>query len=238
MDGNTPTACRFIMILFMSFSFCQLSIAQSSFDLNDPNIIYKDIDGHVMTKDSLMSFVARGSFNIERKNLGNGITEIVLYRKNDEQRAKDQEVTTSWSRSWIGKSFPNFEFTTLGGTRIKRSDLNGKISVINFWFTGCQPCIQEMPALNEVVRTYDKQAINFLAFSLDDEHKTRKFLKKHRFRYKQISGARSLIKEMGVSTYPTHIILDKDGVIREIEVGAYEDTQERIRRLVENVRNP
>jgi peroxiredoxin len=54
----------------------------------------------------------------------------------------------------LGVTAPNFEATTLDNKRIELSKLKGQVVVINFWFTRCQPCIEEMPGFNKLVESY------------------------------------------------------------------------------------
>ena len=47
-----------------------------------------------------------------------------------------------------GNPFPAFDLPTLSGDRLDQNQLKGKPTVINFWFTRCAPCIDEIPVLN------------------------------------------------------------------------------------------
>ena len=46
----------------------------------------------------------------------------------------------------------DFNATDLEGNEYSLSNLKGKIRVLNFWFTTCKPCVEEIPALNELVK--------------------------------------------------------------------------------------
>lgn len=211
------------------------SYSQSAFNLNDPNIVYKDKEGNPMTKDSVMSFISKGNFGMMKKDLGDGKTEIRLVRQTKVETDERAKATKEWISKWIGKPFPNFNLSTLKGNSIKPSDLNGKVVVINFWFTGCQPCIAEMPKLNELVSNFEGQPVVFLAFTFNDKEAIEKFILKRDFKYAQLPNARDLIKELTVDTYPTHMILDKSGIIKEIEIGATEDIYNKLAALINKV---
>lgn len=105
---------------------------------------------------------------------------------------------------------------------IKSTDLLNNITVINFWFTGCQPCIAEMPELNYLVDAYKGQPVNFVAFTFNDAESVKNFIQKHDFKYLQVPDARTLIKELGINSYPTHLV-DSKGIVRSMELGARVD---------------
>src|ERR1700752_5299566 len=49
---------------------------------------------------------------------------------------------------------PEFELENIAGGKLKASDLKGKVSVIDFWATWCEPCISEIPKFNELQAAY------------------------------------------------------------------------------------
>ena len=63
---------------------------------------------------------------------------------------------------------PNPEFTTLDGTKHRLHDFEGKIVLLNFWATWCQPCIVEFPQLLELADRY-KYRIVLVAISVDEK---------------------------------------------------------------------
>lgn len=48
----------------------------------------------------------------------------------------------------VGDKFPDFSATDITGKRWTNADIEGKITVLNLWFTGCGPCRAEMPELS------------------------------------------------------------------------------------------
>ena len=51
---------------------------------------------------------------------------------------------------YLNKEFQFSGLRTLDNQRIGINNLKGKPSLINFWFTSCKPCIEEMPILNRL----------------------------------------------------------------------------------------
>jgi len=50
-----------------------------------------------------------------------------------------------------GKPVTNFEFKDMNGNLYTLASLKGKVVVLNFWFSTCVPCIEEVPELNMLV---------------------------------------------------------------------------------------
>jgi thiol-disulfide isomerase/thioredoxin len=116
----------------------------------------------------------------------------------------------------IGKEYPIENETTLGGKNISLSNLKGKPTLINLWFTGCAPCIEEMPVLNELKSKYSDK-FNFLSITMDSESKVNKLLEKHKFNFDHIVNSKKLTTKMGFNGYPVNLFLDKNGVVKIIE---------------------
>ena len=94
--------------------------------------------------------------------------------------------------------------------------------VLNFWFTTCGPCLAEIPELNQLVKAYENKDIIFIAFSLDSEATLKKFLSKTPFNYKIVPLYNKVISDYQAFRYPTHVIIDKNGVVQYAKAGATE----------------
>lgn len=86
---------------------------------------------------------------------------------------------------------------------------------INFWFTNCPPCIEELPALNELKEKY-KDKVNFIAITFDPKEKVEKSLERFQFDFIHIVGEKEFTDALGISYYPRTFLLDNKGVIKEI----------------------
>lgn len=65
---------------------------------------------------------------------------------------------------------------------------SGNLVVMNVWATWCRPCIAEIPALNEVKRSYAGEPVDFISFSIDtDSLKLVKFLDSGKFEFTDIT---------------------------------------------------
>ena len=80
----------------------------------------------------------------------------------------------------IGKQFPDFKVTDIDGNNFSNSDLEGKITLINFWFEGCHPCVAEFAALNDIFeKFYRNKSFNFITFTFEYSSDIKKNVKKY-----------------------------------------------------------
>jgi thiol-disulfide isomerase/thioredoxin len=119
---------------------------------------------------------------------------------------------------FIGQPFPLTTLRTLQGTTLSLDSLKGKPTLLNFWFTTCKPCIDEMPVLNSLRQKMEGKA-NFVAVTFEPADKVAAFLQNHAFDFVQIADAKALTAALQIQTYPVNIFLDKYGVIQQVEGG-------------------
>lgn len=126
------------------------------------------------------------------------------------------------TRCLLGARLPQFNATDISGKEINSGDLEGKPTVINFWFIKCAPCVAEIPRLNALLDKYDRQQVNYLAFSRDARDEIEAFLKIKPFRFTNIPDAQDIIEENFhlLWGYPSTIVTDQSGKIVEIFEGA------------------
>lgn len=93
-----------------------------------------------------------------------------------------------------------------------------KLVVINFWSTSCKTCVKEMDSLNLLVKNFPR--VDFIGITPDSTKAIKSFLKKKEFKYIIIPQSIELIKsKYNVSAYPTHFLIDRNGILKEIYVG-------------------
>ncbi|MCA0452551.1 MAG: TlpA family protein disulfide reductase [Chloroflexi bacterium] len=63
---------------------------------------------------------------------------------------------------------PLFEAQTLDGQVMGLGDLRGKVVLINFWATWCEPCKAEMPDIQAVYEDYQGRGLVVLGVNLDE----------------------------------------------------------------------
>ena len=121
----------------------------------------------------------------------------------------------------LGVQAPNFQATTLDYETVELSKLKGKVIVLNFWFTGCQPCIEEMPGFNKLVDTFSNKKVTFISFTYESSARVLNFLEQHPFKFKNVTNNDTVRREdfKLFSVWPYTIIINKEGKIAYMQFG-------------------
>ena len=126
----------------------------------------------------------------------------------------------------------NYDFTVkdLEGNKLEMKDLKGKVIFLNLWATWCGPCRVEMPSIQNLYTSVDKDKIAFVILSLDQEGQHGKivqFINDKQFTFPVYQPASPLPNLLRVNTIPTTFIISPDGKVKSKKVGmANYDTDE------------
>jgi len=117
-------------------------------------------------------------------------------------------------RNKDAKDLYAFVLRRLDGTEMALAPLKGKVVVLNFWATWCEPCRDLEPLFNEVAVNFGAETnVVFLAVDTDeDETLVAPFVQRERWNA-PIFFADGLDDFMKVTTLPTVLILDANGKI-------------------------
>lgn len=114
-----------------------------------------------------------------------------------------------------GKPIPEFNFKDINGKQYTSANTKGKVVLFKCWFIGCTACVQEMPALNELVKKYkERKDILFISLASDSKADLQAFLSKTKFDYATVPlQDRYMTEQLRVNAYPTHFLINKKGVL-------------------------
>jgi thiol-disulfide isomerase/thioredoxin len=112
---------------------------------------------------------------------------------------------------------PEFRFTTLQGQEVTLQQLQGKIVVFDFWATWCPPCRRSVPELKELTKRYADGRLVLVSVSADrDEKAWRDFIAKKSMDWPQfLDKERRIIDAFSVEAYPTYLVIDGEGIVRQ-----------------------
>ena len=110
----------------------------------------------------------------------------------------------------VSKQFNTKNLTTIEGEEISSSELDGKFKIVHLWGTWCEPCIKEIPILNDLKNSFnDRKDIVFLAVAfskLDSKEKIKKFLQKKSFDFIHLILQQILIFLNLLETFPFQLL--------------------------------
>ena len=130
---------------------------------------------------------------------------------------------TPVSAGEIGSRLPAFTVDDLQGHKISSADLHGKVVLVDFWATWCQPCKQEMPGYQKLLDRYGAQGLAVVGFKFDtmmDTEDPTKFAEKIGVRYPLAVATDDLKQKFGgIEGLPTTMLYDREGILRQKVIG-------------------
>jgi thiol-disulfide isomerase/thioredoxin len=202
-----------IFILFFGFSI--LSFAQST-------TVYKEVESGKYYQQNQLADAKQSRIKTYKMVFPNMTVSFDVLIVEEINRNDSLIKVFEWQKSnegnlekiyeYKGKEFPEYKFRTLEGEKIKISELKGKPVFIDFWFTGCRPCIAKFPDLNKIANKYDKE-VHFVAITFDSSKEVNKLLQKHPLDFIHIVDAKPFLKEIGQQLYPKNVLLDETGKV-------------------------
>lgn len=132
---------------------------------------------------------------------------------------------------------PDSTFVLLDGSQARTADLQGKVTLVNFWATTCVTCVKEMPALVATHQKYASRGYETMAvaMSYDPPAWVVNFVQSRQLPFKvALDNTGEIAKAWGdVKLTPTTYLLDKQGRIVKRYVG--EPEMDALHKLIEEL---
>lgn len=125
---------------------------------------------------------------------------------------------------------PKFSFVTHDNQTVSNVSLRGKVALLDFWGTWCPPCRESVPILRDLNKKYSGKPFQLVGISSDDDEDVWKtFLQAQHMDWPDyIDLSEDVLRAFKIESFPTFIVLDKDGVVRFRQSGLGEHTGDEL----------
>lgn len=121
----------------------------------------------------------------------------------------------------VGQPAADFQLMSPDGQPVSLSQFEGRPVWINFWATWCPPCRAEFPDMDAVYREYQDTGLVLLAISFaESPEDVRRYLERTQPSFTiAVDPPGAVAGQYRVLGLPTHIYVDREGIVRDIRVG-------------------
>ncbi|WDF67631.1 TlpA disulfide reductase family protein [Sphingobacterium oryzagri] len=121
-----------------------------------------------------------------------------------------------------GNEFPNIPVENLSGERVDLVLPKGKLILVDFWFSFCQPCIASIPKLKSLYDAYKPYGFDIVAISIDPEPTKNKWKgviadKNMSWSHFVDPGGKETMA-MKINSFPRYLLLDEEGKIMQTDI--------------------
>lgn len=200
------------LISLLMLIICANCFAQTTYyKINGGNII--DEKDYIENKKTLLKYGKIEEYHLKTIVKKDSIINCIKL----ENWATTPDGFDPWlnTKKIIGRTFLIEKFIDKNSEKYKSDYLNGKPTFINFWFTRCPPCIEELPILNRLKEKYGDR-VNFISITFESQKAVNNFLKNHEFNFIHIPNSKKQMDDLNISGYPVSFILDKNGTVKII----------------------
>ncbi len=124
-------------------------------------------------------------------------------------------VGGSWTSKPQEKPAQDFSLATAQGEQISLEGLRGRVVLLDFWATWCEPCVEALPSLDRLNSRYANGRLAIVSISEDrDDRAWRSFIDSRRPAWRQCLDKDGRLKRLyRIHFYPTYILIDPKGRI-------------------------
>jgi thiol-disulfide isomerase/thioredoxin len=119
---------------------------------------------------------------------------------------------------------PDFALADLDGTMQSISKWDGKVLLVNFWATWCEPCRREIPLLDALQGEYGARGLQVIGIAIDEADEVRTFLQSMAVSYPVLVGEQEAVDALAgfgaeMTVLPYTAFVRRDGKIEELHAG-------------------
>ena len=140
-------------------------------------------------------------------------------------------------KRWGGGPTPALELEDMTGQVHRLADYRGKVVLVNFWATWCEPCRAEMPSIDGLRSALDGQPFQVLAVNLAEPvSRIEKFMGTMPLHFPLLRDRDGAVaKAWKARLLPASFLIGRDGRIRYVAYGELDWTSSAVRARVEEL---
>lgn len=97
---------------------------------------------------------------------------------------------------------------------------SGRVMLVNFWGTWCEPCLEELPQFERLYRHYRAQGLSLVAIATDEDvQQVRSFAERSVLKTPLIYDGASVAEAYGARPFPFSFVVGGDGVVQAVFEG-------------------
>jgi thiol-disulfide isomerase/thioredoxin len=114
--------------------------------------------------------------------------------------------------------------------------LRGRVVLLDFWATWCAPCRVVIPKLDALQARYGAQGLSVLGVSTEDAQDVALFAQRMGVHYGMgVDKHADTTRTYGVSSFPTLVVIDKRGIVRDVSIGYASSEDARLETTVRSL---
>lgn len=138
----------------------------------------------------------------------------------------------------IGKPAADWALAGLDGKTHPLAEYRGKVVVLDFWYRGCGWCVKAMPQLNALAEEFAGRPVAVLGMNTDRDEADAKFVVEAMGLKYATLRAEGIPEKYGVQGFPTLIVIDPEGTVRDVHVGYSPTLRADLSKVIEGLLPP
>ncbi len=142
------------------------------------------------------------------------------------------------SHPLVGSAVPNFSAQSVNGkgkALVKPND--GKVLIVDFWATWCEPCKKSFPKLEDLYVKYKASGMEIVAVSEDDENEgIPGFGSSFGARFPLVwDNGKAIASKWQPKSMPSTFVVDRKGIVRFVHLGYHDGEEMEIEKEVKSL---
>jgi cytochrome c biogenesis protein CcmG/thiol:disulfide interchange protein DsbE len=138
----------------------------------------------------------------------------------------------------VGSAGPNFSAQSVNGkgkAAVKAND--GKVLIVDFWATWCEPCKKSFPKLEDLYVKYKASGMEIVAVSEDDENEgIPSFGSSFGARFPLVwDNGKAIASKWQPKSMPSTFVVDRKGIVRFVHLGYHDGEEAEIEKEVKSL---